>query len=196
MEKPLEDASIKVSMVASNITGVSSRPMLPALMAGQRDLAILAQLAKGKMRAKIPELTEALTANSMTTTKSRSGRYPVGCRLDELIVIEIAPRTHQLDLLVNIPGVGRQPRKCSAPRRQGTWAGLRPRGKWPSGQGRTGEEPIGWTPQPGRAPGTATGWLTSTLVEAVIATSNKKNTYLGSQFARGATPRSGTGAFP
>jgi len=60
LEKLLEDACIKLSSVASDITGVSGRLMLQALIDGQEDPAALAQLAKRKLRAKIPELTEAL----------------------------------------------------------------------------------------------------------------------------------------
>jgi transposase len=60
LEKLLEDAGIKLSAVASDILGVSGRAMLEALIAGDRDPAALADLAKRRMRAKIPELTEAL----------------------------------------------------------------------------------------------------------------------------------------
>ncbi len=61
LEKLLEDAGIKLSSVASDITGVSGRAMLAALIAGQRDPVQLADLAKRRMRSKIPELTKALT---------------------------------------------------------------------------------------------------------------------------------------
>src|SRR5665647_1677814 len=61
LEKLLEDASIKLSAVASNIVGASSRAMLGALVAGERDGAVMADLARSKLRRKIPELAEALT---------------------------------------------------------------------------------------------------------------------------------------
>jgi transposase len=61
LEKLLEDAGIKLSSVATDITGVSGRAMLEALVAGQRDPAELAELAKRRLRSKIPALTEALT---------------------------------------------------------------------------------------------------------------------------------------
>jgi transposase len=61
LEKLLEDAGIKLSSVASDFTGVSSRAMLQALVDGQRDPTVLADLAHRRMRAKIPALTEALT---------------------------------------------------------------------------------------------------------------------------------------
>ena len=61
LEKLLEDAGIKLSSVTSDITEVSGRSMLQALIDGQQDPAVLAQLAKRRLRVKIPELTEALT---------------------------------------------------------------------------------------------------------------------------------------
>jgi transposase len=56
----LEDAGIKLSAVASDIMGVSGRAMLEALIAGNNDPELLANLAKRRLRSKIPELTEAL----------------------------------------------------------------------------------------------------------------------------------------
>ncbi len=60
MEKLLEDAGIKLSSVASDIMGVSGRAMLEALITGDHDPEALADLAKRRLRRKIPELTEAL----------------------------------------------------------------------------------------------------------------------------------------
>ena len=57
----MEDAGIKLSAAASDIMGVSGRAMLEALISGDRDPAGLADLAKRRLRSKIPELTEALT---------------------------------------------------------------------------------------------------------------------------------------
>ena len=61
VEKLLEDALVKISSVASDIFGVSGRAMLAALIKGERDPEVLAELAKRRMRKKIPELREALT---------------------------------------------------------------------------------------------------------------------------------------
>lgn len=61
LEKLLEDACIELSWVASDITGLSGRLMLQGLIEGQNDPAVLAELAHGRMRAKIPELAAALT---------------------------------------------------------------------------------------------------------------------------------------
>jgi transposase len=60
LEKLLEDAGIKLSSVVCDLTGVSGRAMLEALIAGERDPAAMAELVKKRMRVKIPQLTEAL----------------------------------------------------------------------------------------------------------------------------------------
>lgn len=60
IQKTLEDAGIKLDSVASHVMGVSGRAMLRALIAGERDPETLAELAKGKLRKKIPELRRAL----------------------------------------------------------------------------------------------------------------------------------------
>jgi transposase len=61
VEKLLEDALIKLSVVVSDVFGVSGRAMLAALIAGERDAAVLAELARGSMRSKTARLNEALT---------------------------------------------------------------------------------------------------------------------------------------
>jgi transposase len=61
VEQLLEDAQIKLSVVASDIFGVSGRQMLAALIAGERNPKVLAQLARGRMRAKLSVLEEAFT---------------------------------------------------------------------------------------------------------------------------------------
>src|SRR5688500_8709622 len=59
VEKLLEDAGVKLSVVASDLFGVSGRDMLDALLAGERDPAVLADLARGRMRRKTSRLREA-----------------------------------------------------------------------------------------------------------------------------------------
>lgn len=61
LEKLLEDSLIKVSSVASKLTTMSTRDMIEALIAGQRDPEVLADLARGRLRAKRPALVAALT---------------------------------------------------------------------------------------------------------------------------------------
>jgi transposase len=63
VEKLLEDAQIKLSVVASDIFGVSGREMMAALIVGERDPKALAQLARASMRVKIPLLEEAFVGH-------------------------------------------------------------------------------------------------------------------------------------
>jgi transposase len=63
VEKLLEDAQIKLSVVASDIFGVSGREMMAALVAGERDPKVLAQMARARLRAKIKDLEEAFYAS-------------------------------------------------------------------------------------------------------------------------------------
>jgi transposase len=60
LDKVLQDAGIKLSSVASRVLGVSGRAMLEALVAGTRDPEVLAELARGTLRKKIPQLQDAL----------------------------------------------------------------------------------------------------------------------------------------
>jgi transposase len=63
VERLLEDAQIKLSVVASDSFGVLGRAMLAALLAGERDPRVLAQLARTPMRAKLGQLQEAFTGH-------------------------------------------------------------------------------------------------------------------------------------
>src|SRR5439155_7147201 len=63
LEKTLQDAGIKLSSVASDILGVSGRAMVTALVEGTHDPEVLAALARGALRKKLPELKEALEAH-------------------------------------------------------------------------------------------------------------------------------------
>ena len=112
LEKLLEDAGIKLSAVASNIVGVSARAMLEALIAGERDPAVLADLAKRQMRSKIPVLTEALQGR-FTDHHAFMARLFLDridahggdiARLDARIEEAIAPFRSARELLMSIPG--------------------------------------------------------------------------------------------
>jgi len=113
LEKLLEDAGIKLSSVASDISGVSGRLMLDALIAGQRDPTELAELAKRRLRSKIPELTEALTGRF-----GDHHGFLARCHLDLIdqhtkvideitagIEVVIEPFRGARDLIVAIPGI-------------------------------------------------------------------------------------------
>lgn len=57
----VKGANIKLAAVATSMLGKSARDMLEALLAGEQDVAVVAELSRGPMRAKIPQLPQALT---------------------------------------------------------------------------------------------------------------------------------------
>jgi transposase len=114
VEKLLEDAQIKLSVVASDIFGVSGRAMLQALLAGERDPERLAQLARARMRAKLSLLAEAFTgfftdhhafllARMLDRIDALSADIAA---LDARIEALIGPFAQAVDRLDEIPGVG------------------------------------------------------------------------------------------
>ena len=116
LHKVLEDAGIKLASVASDPLGVSGRAMLEALVAGNHDPQVLAELARGRLRAKLPALREAL--------EGRFGAHHgllVGemlARIDQMdetierlsaeVARVAAPFSPLLALLMTIPGVSRR----------------------------------------------------------------------------------------
>src|SRR5829696_8023489 len=115
VEKLLEDAQIKLSVVASDIFGVSGRAMLAALIAGERDPKALAQLARRRLRAKRTQLEEAFTGHFSDhhafLLQTMLGRIDQAsddiAELDRKIDEAIAPFAPAVDRLDEITGVGR-----------------------------------------------------------------------------------------
>ncbi|QDC17383.1 IS110 family transposase [Rhodococcus ruber] len=112
IEKLLEDAGIKLSSVATDIMGVSGRAMLQALIDGHDDPTALAELARRRMRSKIPILTEALTGRftahhgfliRMHLTLIDQYDQTIG-ELDARIAEEMEPFRAGRELLTSIPG--------------------------------------------------------------------------------------------
>src|SRR3954453_18541155 len=114
VEKLLEDACIKLSVVASDIFGVSGRDMMAALIAGERDPAVLAEMARTAMRRKIPALHEAFTGHFddhhrflLSQMLSRIDGLDVDiARIEEQIETMIAPFAQAAGRLDEIPGIG------------------------------------------------------------------------------------------
>ena len=115
LEKLLEDAGIKLSSVAADITGASSRKMLEALIDGQQDPAVIADLVHWRMRPKIPALMEALTGrfseHHRFMTRLFLDRIDAHsadiARLDARIEAAMEPFASARDLLMSIPGISR-----------------------------------------------------------------------------------------
>lgn len=75
LDKVLQDAGVKLSSVATNILGVSGRAMLTALVEGTRDPEVLAELARGRLRTKIPALKAPPTGFNPSGTRSPSNLW-------------------------------------------------------------------------------------------------------------------------
>lgn len=142
----LEDAGIKLSLVASKITGVSGRAMLAALIAGERDPDALAELARGRMRPKRAALAEALTGRfdqhhavlaALMLEKVDEIDAAVA-RLDAEIDTRMEPFRGQQRRLMTIPGIaqraseviiaetGADMSRFPTPGHLASWAGLCP----------------------------------------------------------------------
>jgi transposase len=112
-EKLLEDACIKVSVVVSDLFGASGRDMMAALVAGQRNPKVLAQLARRSMRAKITALEEAFTGHFtdhhaflLARMLSRVDAISADITdLDTRIGAEMAPFADAVARLDEIPGI-------------------------------------------------------------------------------------------
>ena len=192
-EKELEDAGITLCSVATDILGVSGRAMLSALIEGERDVHVLAEMAKARMRSQIPQLVEALTGHL-------GEHHAFLCRLhlqriDQLsaailqlsqrIEQAMAPCARQLEQLQTIPGVGQTTAEVLIAetgadmtrfRTAGhlaSWAGVCPghhesAGKRKSGKTRHGNR-----------------WLGGALGTAAMAAARTKDkTYLGARYQR------------
>ena len=114
VEKLLEDACIKLSVVASDIFGVSGRAMMAALIAGERDPKVLAEMARTRMRVKIPQLVEAFTghfddhhrfllAQMLARIDGIDADIAV---LDAQIETLLTPFAQAVERLDEIPGIG------------------------------------------------------------------------------------------
>jgi transposase len=114
LEKTLEDAQIKLDSVISDLHGVSGRQMLRAMVDGQRDPKVLAELARTSMRRKIPQLREALTGHfndhhafiCATMLRRIDALAADIAELDVRIEQMIAPFAQAVDKLDEITGVG------------------------------------------------------------------------------------------
>jgi transposase len=114
LEKTLEDAQIKLDSVISDLHGVSGRQMLQAMIDGQRDPAVLAELARTSMRRKIPQLREALTGHfddhhafiCATMLRRIDALAADIAELDARIEEMIAPFAQAVAKLDEITGVG------------------------------------------------------------------------------------------
>ena len=177
LEKTLQDAGVKltsVASVASVVWSVSSREMVEALIAGERDPAVLAQMAKGRMRSKIPLLEDALAG-------SFGAHHAIVCRLiidhidfldlsiaslTEEITARLVPFEPAVAIITSITGISRTTAEVivaetgadmsrfPTARHLCAWAGLAPASYESAGKRRPAGTRHG------------TPWLRRTLLEA------------------------------
>lgn len=197
LEKLLEDAGIKLSSVASDLTGVSSRKMLQAMVDGQQDPALLADLAYRNMRHKIPDLTQALTGR-FTEHHAFLTRMHLGlidqhtAAIDELtarIEVVIEPFRGFRDLICSIPGIsttvadiitaetGADMTQFPTSQHLASWAGVSP------GSNQSAEVVKSTKTRPGNA------HLKGALGIAALAAIRTNNTYLAARYRRLASRR-------
>jgi transposase len=190
IHKTLEDAGVKLSSVASDVMGASGRDMMRALVAGRADPGALADLARGKLRAKLPQLRKALTARFRDHHAFLLERMLAHVEdleadiaaLSERIEAACGPFAAELERLCSIPGVGQRTAEVIVAEigldmgrfptagHLASWAGMCPgqresAGKRGSAKTRKGSK-----------------WLRTALTESARRAARLKGTYLAERY--------------
>jgi transposase len=192
LHKILEDTGIKLDCVASDLLGRSGRAMLDALVSGTTDPNVLADLARGVLRKKLPALREALEGRFDTEHALVVGQILAHidfldasiARLSDAIEQQVAPFAPAVELLCTIPGVERRAAEVLIAETGGdmtafptaahlaSWAGVCPGNNQSAGRRRSGRTRQG------------SKWLRGTLIEAARAAARTRDTYLNAQYRR------------
>ena len=192
LEKFLEGSGIKLSSVVSDLTGVSSRAMLEALIQGERHPEVLAGLAKGTLRSRIPALVDALTGRfkehhafmARLHLDQIDAQTRVIDALTDRIEEAMEPFRAARDFLATIPGVslkvadviiaetGADMTVFETPGRLASWAGVCPGSNESAGRIKSAHI----------LPGNK--YLKAALGTAALSVSRSKNTYLAAKYQR------------
>jgi len=190
VEKLLEDAGIKLASVASKTLGMSGRAMLAALCDGERDPEVLAELALGRLRARLAELRQALQGRfgehhqvMLDAVLGHVDHLEAAiAELDRRIDLVIAPFAALRDRLCTIPGIGKRTAEVliaeigvdmtqfPTAAHLASWAKICPGNNESAGKHRSGKNPGG------------NKWLCAALTQAAWAAARTKDTYLASHF--------------
>jgi len=197
LQKTLEGANIKLAGVATDVMGKSGRDMLAALVAGRTDAAALAQLARGKLREKLPQLEKALrgqfAAHQRFLVAQQLAHIDGLDDIIERVSAEIAERVRPFEREIaqvdTVTGIGRRTAEVLVAevgtdltrfpthRHLTSWAGLCPGNNESAGKRHGGKTRKG------------SPWLRAALIEAAKAAGRSKKTYLGAQYRRIAARR-------
>jgi transposase len=193
LHKIIQDTGIKLDSVASDLLGKSGRAMLDALVAGTTDPDVLAELAIGRLRVKLPALREALEGRFDAQHTLIVGQILAHIdflddaidRLSDAIEEQLGPfGNRQVELLCTIPGVQRRTAEVIIAETGGdmsrfptaghlaSWAGMCPGNDESAGKRRSGKTRKG------------SKWLRHTLIETAKAASKTRDTYHAAQYHR------------
>jgi transposase len=192
IHKVLEDANLKLASVATDVLGASGRAMLGALIGGRDDPAELAELARGSLRKKIPELTAALRGfvgdhhRFLLRALLRQVEQLEGliAEYDARIEHAMAPFVEAAARLESIPGLGARAAEVIVAEigvdmtafptagHLASWAGMCPGNNESAGRRRTGKTTKG------------SQWLRTVLVQVAWSASHTKETILGVTYRR------------
>jgi transposase len=192
IQKVLEDANIKLASVASDVLGMSGRAMLLALIGGETDPEKLAELSKGRLREKLPQLRQALRGRV-----TEHHRFLLRLLLQQVSFLEgqqeqlegritevLGPFEEKVQRLIEVPGISRTVAEVilaevgtdlqtfPSEGHLASWVGLCPGNDTSAGKRRSGKTSKG------------SRWLKVALVQAAWAASRSKKTYLAVRFRR------------
>jgi transposase len=200
VHKVLEGANLKLASVATDIMGVSGRAILAALLAGEADPAVLAELARGPLRKKRPQLQQALRGQlrphqsfvltellaqieSLEETIARFTAQIQGmCAEDTdeaavVALLDTIPGLSQATAQVIVAEIGTDMHRFPSAAALAAWAGLAPGNNESAGRQRSGRTRKGNT------------WLRTILVQAAQAAAHTKDTALVARYRRIAARR-------
>lgn len=192
LHKVLEDAGIKLASVASDILGVSGRAMLAALVDGTTDPDVLADLARGRLRAKLPALSQALAGRFRGHHAFLVSQLVAHvdyldeaiAHMSEQIEVLVAPFAAERARLDTIPGInlptadvliaelGVDMRVFPTAGHAASWAGLCPGNNESAGKHKSGKTRKG------------SRWLRAALIEAALAAIRTRDCAFGARYRR------------